>query len=118
MTKNTRLISLLLATTLVMNVGCSMTGEKVGKPINFAKLERVTLGISTQETVKQVFGYPQEVLYPDTRTIYQYRYYDSTQKPHIKQAIDFVFNKQQRLVDITINDAIGMGSEKNDKSRQ
>lgn len=118
MTKNKKLVSLLLSSTILVGTGCSLTGETVGKPINFAKLERVTLGISTQETVKQVFGYPQEVLYPDTRTIYQYRYYDNTQKPHIKQAIDFVFNKQQRLVDYTINDAIGMGSDKYVESRQ
>lgn len=110
MTTIKQFLSLVLCSALL--VGCSNTGQQIGKPINFAKLERITLGISTQETVKQIFGYPQEVLYPDTRTIYKYRYLDTSVDPNIKQAIDFVFNKQQRLVDITINDAIGMQKEK------
>ncbi len=84
--------------------GCSTT--EFGKPINYAKLERLTIGVSTQETVKQVFGYPQEVLYVDSRTIYKYRYLSKRSNETDRHAIDFVFNHNQRLIDITINDAI------------
>ncbi len=89
-------------------VGC--TNLEVGKPINYAKLERLTVGISTMETVKQVFGYPQEIIYPDSRTIYKYRYLKKSTFEENKHAIDFVFNHNQRLIDITINDAINMAS--------
>lgn len=83
---------------------CSSTPVESGQPINFAKLERVSLGVSTQESVKQVFGYPQSIEYPDNRTIYRYRYRYEDGDVISKQAIDFVFNKRMRLIDFTIND--------------
>lgn len=87
-------------------VGCSTIES--GKPINYLKLERLTLGISTQETVKEVFGYPQEIIYPDNRTVYKYRYYRKSSFSEDRHAVDFAFNHNQRLIDITVNDAINM----------
>lgn len=85
--------------------------HETGKPINYAKLERLTLGISTQEDAKQVMGYPQAILYPDSRTIYQYRYTRVKGHHTLRQALDLVFNKNQRLIDITINDGLNEDSE-------
>ncbi|MGD8116836.1 outer membrane protein assembly factor BamE domain-containing protein [Vibrio sp. TRT 29B02] len=95
------LTTLLLTSALV---GCA-TPEQTGRPINFAKLERLSVGLSTQQTVKEVFGYPQAIEYPDNRTIYRYRYSYKDNSEIYKQGVDFVFNKQQRLIDITVNDA-------------
>ncbi|CCO46821.1 putative Lipoprotein [Vibrio nigripulchritudo SOn1] len=85
-------------------VGCA-SPEQTGRPINFAKLERLSVGLSTQQTVKEVFGYPQAIEYPDNRTIYRYRYAYKSNSQVYKEGVDFVFNKQQRLIDITVNDA-------------
>lgn len=95
------ILGLLLSVTLV---GCA-SPEQTGRPINFAKLERLSVGLSTQQTVKEVFGYPQAIEYPDNRTIYRYRYSYKDSSEIYKQGVDFVFNKQQRLIDITVNDA-------------
>lgn len=84
----------------------------MGRPINYAKLERLTLGVSTQETVKESFGYPQKIIYPDNRTIYKYRYLRTSRTEHTRHAVDFVFNHNQRLIDITINDAIDLENQK------
>ena len=85
-------------------VGCAAPYES-GSPINFAKLERLSVGLSTMETVKETFGYPQSVEYPDNRTIYRYRYVYKDNSDTSRQGVDFVFNRQQRLINITINDA-------------
>ncbi|MDD9175993.1 hypothetical protein PVK62_08075 [Aliivibrio sp. S3MY1] len=90
--------------------GCA--SSEMGRPINYAKLERLTLGVSTQETVKEFFGYPQQIMYPDNRTIYKYRYLKTSTSSHTRHAVDFVFNHNQRLIDITINDAIDLESIK------
>lgn len=94
--------------TLILGVALSACSSipptETGRPINFAKLERISLGVSTQESVKQVFGYPQSIEYPDNRTIYRYRYHYENDNKISKQAIDFVFNKRMRLIDFTIND--------------
>ncbi|MDN3661088.1 outer membrane protein assembly factor BamE [Vibrio agarivorans] len=95
-----------IAITLFV-VGCSATQH--GSPINFTKLERLSLGLSTQDTVKETFGYPQTIEYPDTRTIYKYRFYQKKYANVTKQGVDFVFNDKQRLIDITINDASDFG---------
>ncbi|EGQ9239485.1 MULTISPECIES: hypothetical protein [Vibrio] len=95
------LIGLLLVTA------CSST--QYGAPINFAKLERLSIGLSTQETVKEVFGYPQLIEYPDNRTIYKYRFFQKQNSSITRQGVDFVFNEAQRLIDITINDANDFG---------
>ncbi len=103
MIKTKWFVALLLTGVLT---GCASSYE-VGKPINYTKLERLTLGVSTQETVKQVFGHPQEVVYIDNRTIYKYRYLNKRGSTiEARHAVDFVFNHNQRLIDITINDAI------------
>ncbi|MBY7854236.1 outer membrane protein assembly factor BamE [Vibrio fluvialis] len=96
-------LSLMLCATLALSA-CSNT--EIGKPINYAKLDKLTLGISTQEDVKLTLGYPQSVIYPDNRTIYQYRYKSHTDGKIYIQAVDTVFNKNQRLIDITINDGL------------
>lgn len=81
--------------------GCTSAPTETGRPINFAKLERVSVGLSTQQNVKEIFGYPQSIEYPDDRTIYRYRYNSASHR----QGVDFVFNKKMRLIDVTINDA-------------
>ena len=89
--------------SISLTAACSHVEQ--GTVINYVNLDRLTLGISTQDTVKEVFGYPQFIDYPDDRTIYKYRFFKKTFNERIKQGVDFSFNKQQRLIDITINDA-------------
>lgn len=101
--KKTRIFALLCVMSLL--TAC-VAPKQSGRPINFAKLERLSVGVSTQETVKEVFGYPQSIEYPDNRTVYRYRYRHQDASEITTQGVDFVFNKQQRLVDITINDAL------------
>lgn len=93
----------IIAIVLALLVGC--TSYQHGNPINFAKLERLSVGLSTQETVKETFGFPQEIEYPDQRTIYKYRFFQKRNGDITQQGVDFVFNERQRLIDITINDA-------------
>lgn len=95
---------LIALTFIAALTACAAT--PVGKPINYVKLETLTLGYSTQDRAKEVMGYPQRVLYEGERTIYQYRYYNGDSSDPIRQAVDLVFNKQQRLIDVTINDAL------------
>ena len=90
-------------------VGCSSTQH--GAPINFAKLERLSVGLSTQDTVKEIFGYPQDIEYPDERTVYKYRFYHKQNATVTRHGVDFVFNNKQRLIDITINDASDFGEQ-------
>ncbi|ENI4488061.1 membrane lipoprotein lipid attachment site-containing protein [Vibrio fluvialis] len=97
-----RLLTILCAVAALS----ACASKEIGKPINYAKLDRLTLGISTQEDVKVTLGYPQSIIYPDNRTIYQYRYKNDTGGKIYIQAVDTVFNKNQRLIDITINDGL------------
>ncbi|MBF4374354.1 hypothetical protein [Vibrio anguillarum] len=99
--KRTTSLSLMMFCLLGMTA-CSSV--ETGRPINYSMMERFTLGISTQENVKLTLGHPQAVVYVDDRTVYQYRFLKKTYNTKYIQAVDLVFNKQQRLIDITIND--------------
>ncbi|MEI8659452.1 hypothetical protein [Vibrio sp. Hal054] len=100
--KKHALASLVLVAAMGLS-GCASPKQE-GRAINFAKLERVSVGISTQDDVEKLFGYAQSVEYPDDRTVLKYRYTYSSHNENVRQAVDFVFNKAQRLVDVTIND--------------
>lgn len=84
----------------ILLAGCV---NQSGKEIDFNTVDSLTLGYTTQLDAKTRLGNPQNIKYDDGRTVYQYRYDNDYNK---KQAVDLVFNKQQRLIDITIHDGI------------
>ncbi|WP_318515607.1 hypothetical protein [Photobacterium leiognathi] len=94
---NYTLKSLLLVGSVLLG-GCVNT---IGKPINMDLVNSLTLGYSTQYDAKTKIGNPQSIKYDDGRTIYEYRYDNNYNQ---KQSVDLVFNKQQRLIDVTYSE--------------
>lgn len=93
-------LTLSLAVGAILLSGCA---KSIGEEIDFNQVNNLTLGYATQTDVKTRLGNPQDIKYDEGRTIYQYRYDNNF---NTKQAVDLVFNKQQRLIDITIHSGL------------